>query len=190
SSDNPKTESGDAYLNLLNKISEVPPDYRNKFKGFSQCSIAVLSELTGLAEHSAARAKERQFSEPGIWSGNSEELEVFRSFLKEQGITSQKGGRFLTLSFGFDKVDRMQEIRSKHRSGEQVRFCVALGDAPNDVAMLRAADIGIIIPNPSHNGIEELAAERHGKIMRASRPGPQGWNEAVLYVLDKANKGE
>ena len=67
---------------------------------------------------------------------------------------------------------------------------VALGDAPNDVAMLEAADIGFIIPNPAHAGIGVLEGEAKGKIRRAAFAGPQGWNHAVLSCIDELMKDD
>lgn len=183
-------EANDKYLNLLEEIDDVPSEYRNKFEGFSQLSLERLSALSGLSPEEAKLAKERQFSEPGTWSGGSQELEVFCGFLEEVGIVVNRGGRFISLSFGGNKADRMREVVGRFRSGTEDRFCVALGDAPNDIAMLEAADLGIIVENPAHSGIGQLDGEQDGSIMRTEEPGPAGWNSAVLGVLDRARLGE
>ncbi|MEP3265071.1 MAG: HAD-IIB family hydrolase [Hyphomicrobiales bacterium] len=175
--------SNEYYQRLLDVLTELPAIYRGHFTGFSQWEAAEISQLTGLTLNAAKLSKARQFSEPGLWSGSDDELEGFRSFLKNEGIIAQRGGRFLTLSFGGRKVDQMQKIIDRHRANGVDPFCVALGDAPNDIAMLEAADLGIIIPNSSHSGINELPGEATGKIIRATFTGPEGWNDAVLNVL-------
>lgn len=180
------TLSHPPYEVLLHALNQIPSQYRDSFTGFSQWDANEISKLTGLAPEAAELAKKRQFSEPGLWSGTDADLDVFRSHLEEHGILAQKGGRFLTLSFGGTKVDRMQDVIKSHFSNEDKPFCVALGDAPNDIAMLEAADLGIIMPNESHNGIPELSGEATGKIIRAQFSGPKGWNEAVLNVLKQA----
>lgn len=181
-----ETQSNTNYLKLIEALAEMPKRYSYHFTGFHQWDAQEVSHRTGLSVEAATRAKERQFSEPGLWSGTDDELEAFRSLLQERGIVAQKGGRFLTLSFGGTKVDRMQEIIQKQLSDSDNPFCVALGDAPNDIAMLEAADLGIIIPNASHNGIHQLAGEATGEIIRARFSGPKGWNDAVLNVLKKS----
>lgn len=183
------TGSGEQYKELLNTIANMPPGYRDCFRGFAQWRVEELSELTGLTKVAAALAKERQFSEPGLWSGSDEDLEGFCGLLKQHGIVAQQGGRFLTLSFGGNKVDRMHEIMDLYRAGEQDRFCVALGDAPNDIAMLTAADLGIVIPNPSHGGIGKFSNEKMKNIVHARFSGPKGWNVAVLDVLRNTARG-
>jgi len=181
--------SQDIYEALLKKINEVSPEYRDNFKGFSQFSVEELSGITGLGHDETQRAKTRQFSEPGIWSGSEEAFADFCTTLRELGISVQKGGRFITLSFGANKSQLVNKITDMHRTGMEKRFAIALGDAPNDISMLETADLGIIIPNPSHNGIDKLSSENTGKIIRAPFSGPEGWNFAVLDVLRCAGLG-
>lgn len=177
------------YDDLLRKIAQIPSKYSSKFKGFSQWDVKEISSVTGLGQHDAERAKDRQFSEPGIWLGSDEEFAGFRDCLNDQGIFMQVGGRFLTLSFGSQKAGLMQTVIDRHSAGNIVPFSIALGDAPNDVAMLETADHGIIVPNPSHDGIGKLPGENTGNIIRAPYPGPRGWNAAVLEVLQNAGLG-
>jgi mannosyl-3-phosphoglycerate phosphatase len=61
---------------------------------------------------------------------------------------------------------------------------MALGDAPNDIAMLEAADTGVIVANPHGAGIAKLPGESAGWIRRTALPGPDGWNEAVLDMIE------
>lgn len=178
-----ETSSAKDYHKLLEKVATIPALYRDHFTGFSNWDAAEISKRTGLTIAAARLAKARQFSEPGIWSGSDDALEEFHSLLKQEGIIAQRGGRFLTLSFGGQKADQIQTIINRHGSKSDIPFCVALGDAPNDIAMLEAADLGVIIPNPTHNGINQLRGEATGQIIRAAFSGPKGWNDAVLNVL-------
>ena len=186
-SENDQQIQSDIYHSLLEKISEVPSQYRDKFVGFSQWNAAEVSARTGLTLEASGLAKKRQFSEPGVWHGDKQELEIFGDLLAEQGIMLQQGGRFISLSYGGNKVAFMKELIDKHSESNFRRFCVALGDAPNDVAMLDAADLGIVIPNPAHHGMDRIPVG--GNIMRATQPGPAGWNESVLGILNKAGSG-
>ena len=62
---------------------------------------------------------------------------------------------------------------------------VALGDAPNDVEMLNAADHGVIVANPHGSELPVLAGERAGRIRRSTKPGPAGWNEMILRLVSE-----
>ncbi len=170
----------DDHARLRAALATLPPDLRQAFRGFSDMSPQEVSKLTGLAAEDAVRAKDRQFSEPGIWLGGDAALEEFRARLAAQGIAAQQGGRFLTLSFGATKADRIAEIAADYGTP----CTLALGDAPNDIAMLEAADFGVIIRNDHGPGIPPLAGEADGRITRTARPGPSGWNDAVLDFLE------
>ncbi len=185
----PKELSNVTYLKLIDEIADAYPASQEKFRGFFEISVDELADLTGLSQQNAALAKQRRFSEPGIWSGTKDEFLDFTSALKDRGIVVQRGGRFTTLSYGGNKAICMKSIQDKHSRDHPNCFSIALGDAPNDIEMLLAADLGIIVANPSHGGIEELAEEKTGKILRTSQPGPIGWNEAVLKVLSNAGVG-
>ena len=58
---------------------------------------------------------------------------------------------------------------------------VGVGDSDNDLTMLAAVDIPVLIPHP-HRG---FPAGAPAGAVRATRPGSEGWNEAVGKVLDE-----
>ena len=184
----PETDADDVgttHERLIDALNALPADLRACFAGFSDWDVSEIAARTGLDLISAERARKRSFSEPGIWTGTEAQLEAFRNRLLQSGIGIQKGGRFHTLSFGGNKADRLGEISLQFESEKRSRpFCLALGDAPNDIAMLEVADCGVIIPNPDHPGIGRLAGENNGRIKRAKFPGPVGWNDSVLSCID------
>nr|WP_272210598.1 HAD hydrolase family protein [Marinicella sp. W31]MDC2876497.1 HAD hydrolase family protein [Marinicella sp. W31] len=82
------------------------------------------------------------------------------------------------------KADAMKKVAAAYRdkTGGPV-FTIALGDAPNDAAMLETADKGFIIANPAHAPLAETARERDGHIIRSDKAGPSGWNDMILQLL-------
>ncbi|QDC11672.1 HAD-IIB family hydrolase [Oceanicola sp. D3] len=167
---------------LMEALNALPPALRNGFEGFTDWGPEGVARETGLPPEQAALAAQREYSEPGLWRGDAAQREAFVAALAEAGITARQGGRYLTLSFGADKADRMREVVDKIAPQATV---MALGDAPNDIGMLEAADTGIIIANPHGPGIDTLPGESSGKIRRTTVSGPTGWNEAVLEMIDK-----
>ena len=178
-------EAADTYDKLLDKLNGLPSPMRANYVGFSDMSVEQVSENTGLPIEDAVRAKAREFSEPGLWNGSDQELDTFLATLLSSGVNARRGGRFLTLSFGANKADRMKEIigAQQTETGGKPK-CIALGDAPNDIEMLEAADHGVIVLNPTHAGLSQLQGEANGQIVRTSKSGPAGWNEAVLALLE------
>ncbi|MCT8161814.1 HAD-IIB family hydrolase [Pseudoruegeria sp. SHC-113] len=175
------TSSGDVYAKLRADLETLPSALRACFTGFGDLTSEGISALTGLPLANAALAARRQFSEPGLWTGSDEARATFLSHLQTLGIHAREGGRFLTLSYGATKADRMAEIRAGYGSPR----VIALGDAPNDREMLEAADVAAIIANPARAPLPPLKTEAQGKVLRPTAPGPEGWNAAIHQILDQ-----
>lgn len=174
------TEKG-SYQEIRSILDQVPSDLRQKFEGFGDSSTERVAQLTGLSVSDAALAKARRFSEPGHWLGTPEELDAFLQQLALYGIHARRGGRFLTLSFGTTKADQMFEIVSRYAPAP----IIALGDAPNDIEMLEAADYPVVIGNGIGAGIPELRQDATGRVLRTEDEGPTGWNKAVLGLMQQ-----
>lgn len=171
------------YSKLRAILDDTPPALRQYFRGFGDMTAAQVSAATDLDAGQANLAKARAFSEPGLWDGTAEQLDLFMSHLSQHGITAREGGRFLTLSFGQTKADRMAELIAEY----QPTHTVALGDAPNDAEMLQTADTGVIVANPHRKALPALKGEETGTIIRTALPGPHGWNAAILGLLIDLN---
>lgn len=169
----------DDYKRLRDMLNTLPTVLRTPFQGFGDMDAARVARITGLGVAAAAAAKMRAFSEPGLWSGSAAGRAAFIDALAQMGIAAREGGRFLTLSFGATKADRMAQIIAKYAPDHTI----ALGDAPNDVEMLCAADHGVIVANPARQALPELSAEAEGRIIRTTKAGPAGWNDAVLRLI-------
>ena len=93
-----------------------------------------------------------------------------------------QGGRFQSIQGVYDKSDGMRSMVIDYSKQQQTRSLttVALGDSPNDTAMLDAADVAVIIKSGKSSLIRCPAPQRliHTKI-----PGPAGWNDALLEIL-------
>ncbi|MEO0944379.1 MAG: HAD-IIB family hydrolase [Pseudomonadota bacterium] len=174
------------YQRIRQALETAPQDLRKHFRGFGDLTAPDIATLTGLAPEDAAAAKQRCFSEPGQWSGSEDHKTRFLAHLAGYKITAQQGGRFLTLSHGGNKADRVKELIATHRPAHTV----ALGDAPNDRAMIEAADVGVVVANPDGQKMGRLAGEDTGRILRTGWPGPRGWNAAMLTLLEDLGIGE
>lgn len=173
---------GSEHDRLLTVLDGLPKRLRAGFRGFSDWGPAGISARTGLGIDAARKAAARQFSEPGLWVGPREDEPVFIAALGRHGVAARHGGRFLTLSFGATKASRMAEIGAKLAPGART---IALGDAPNDAEMIAAADIGVIVANPVARPMDERLRRVRGRVLRTELPGPAGWNQAVLALIEE-----
>ncbi|WP_095587470.1 HAD-IIB family hydrolase [Actibacterium ureilyticum] len=173
------TDDDRAYRRIRAALDGLPG--RADFRGFGDMTDAEVAEITGLPPQAAAMAQQRCHSEPGLWSGSDDALDTFLTALAERGISARRGGRFLTLSLGRTKADAMRDCAA--RLGATTT--IALGDAPNDIEMLEAADFGVIIRNDHAPPLPPLRGEGTGRIRRTTAPGPQGWNVAMQDILNE-----
>lgn len=170
-----------AYTAIRAALDRLPAELRAAFTGFGDMTDAKVAQITGLPLASAQRARQRQHSEPGLWHGSDAGRASFQHALAGLGIQARSGGRFLTLSHGRTKADGLRQIADEL----DARCTLALGDAPNDTDMLQAASIGVIVRNDHGPGIPKLPGEAQGTLRRTTHPGPTGWAEAVLAILNE-----
>lgn len=142
----------------------------------SQCSIEQTVALTGLNAAQAGQAVAREFSEPLIWQADKNALSDFRRQLRQHGLTTIQGGRFLHVIGDCDKGMATKRLMSCYR--DDVRI-IALGDSANDASMLSVADISIIVNSPSNHQLQQhITADIH-----TQQPAPDGWREAIEKSL-------
>ena len=68
--------------------------------------------------------------------------------------------------------------------GKQVRV-LGLGDSPNDLPLLEAADVAVVVPGPEGPHPALLEGVQSGRFQLAAFPHAQGWADAVQRnILD------
>ncbi|MCC0012403.1 MAG: HAD-IIB family hydrolase [Rhodobiaceae bacterium] len=169
------------YLRIRQALAALPEELSRDFRGFGVMTDKEVAEITGLSVDKARLARMRCHSEPGLWTGSDSGPERFLEALEAAGISARRGGRFLTLSLGRTKAQAMSDIVLSLKPDKTV----ALGDAPNDREMLEAADIGVIVRNDHGIALPKLEGEAAGRIRRTQLSGPQGWNEAVMQIVQE-----
>jgi len=138
----------------------------------------ALGALTGLRGAALAQARERAWDLPFLApEGGGDALVEEIDGLP--GVRLVRGGVFWHLSGRHDKADAVPGIRDVFgRSGPTV----GLGDAPNDLQFLTAADVVVIVPRADGPDARLLSAFPRARI--APEPGGTGWAAAVSALLD------
>lgn len=98
------------YADLRTRLNRVSAPLRQRFSGFGDLDDAAVAGITGLSLTAARLAQQRNFTEPGLFSGSDEQLVAFLEELGKLGVSARQGGRFLTLSFGSTKGDAMRGV--------------------------------------------------------------------------------
>jgi mannosyl-3-phosphoglycerate phosphatase len=170
---------------IVEKAHLLREQYGYQFEGFADWSDIEIAERTGLCDVMASRAGLRHATEPILWHDTLERRRHFEAQLMKYGIRVLRGGRFLHLMGRVDKADgSCAAVKLYLRSNPDTKWhVVAVGDSANDLAMLEAADIAVVIPHVDGPHIAPNAT----RVVTASSPSSVGWNEAILTILQEFN---
>lgn len=176
---------------LIKALERAARLARVKVRGFSQMNASEVSRLTGLSRIESVRALERESDEPfTILEAGPRAWPRLRARIRRAGLEATRGSRFFHIHSKNDKgvavrmlitLFRRALLQSGARSGFRI-VTLGLGDSANDVSLLRAVDIAIVVAQPGgHYDPEVLDRAPHAR--RAVGRGPAGWNRAVLEVV-------
>jgi mannosyl-3-phosphoglycerate phosphatase len=155
-----------------------------RVRSFSEMSAREVAERAGMILRDARRACRREFDEPFILvDGSGRDAARLRVEIRRQGFAQTRGSRFFHILGSNDKGAAVRELMGWYRRarGASVR-AVGLGDSPNDIPMLRAVDVPILVARPGGRYDRETLAAVP-RVRRAGGVGPEGWNRVVLRLL-------
>jgi mannosyl-3-phosphoglycerate phosphatase len=175
---------GRPYAELTAELDEIAAEAGAGVVGFHQMSARDIARNTGLPLREAELARAREFDEPFFFAGTSGAAEQkFAELVKLRRLELTRGDRFWHLFGGSDKGRAVRELARLYREASHSRRrSIALGNSANDLPMLRAADVAVLLPKGDGEFDGEVLA-RLPRIRRGSAPGPAGWNQAVLEIL-------
>lgn len=176
------------YSDIVATLHRVRDEHGFQFRGFADMSDQEVAELTGLSAEQAALARHRDGSEPLLWQGAEGLFNAFAAQLAGHGLKTLRGGRFWhVVGAQADKAYAVHRLvaflKQHHWSGQTL----ALGDAPNDHAMLAAVDQPVLVANPA---AAPMPAIDNPRLYRSRLPGPQGWREAIDRLIPKEHSDE
>lgn len=175
-------DAADTRTKIAAALAALPKNVRDAVVCFCDMEVEQIAAATGLAHDDAVRAAAREASEPFMWHGDetlpSTLVEMLDETLEKYGLCVTQGGRFFHIVPPRDKAAAISALLSAHSLRPQ---SWVLGDGPNDVSMLLAADRGALIANP-HVDTARLLPDGHNLYMSRAF-GPAGWHEAITAFL-------
>lgn len=167
---------------ILAHVHSLRVKHGYQFEGFADWSVEQISEHTGLDTTAAKHSADRYVTEPIIWKDSEVAFLEFETYLKEINARAIHGGRFIHLMGQSDKVDGMNTVTQlfQQQFPDRDYQRVVLGDAPNDAAMLNAADIAVVLPYGNEGCRIKSTAPQ---VIYAELEASAGWNAAILSIL-------
>lgn len=156
-------------------------------RSFADMTADEVAKITTLSLEEAKLAMQREFSLPFTTPGLAHTV-LFGGLseaVERLGLKLREGGRFLHLSGKSDKGEAARRLIDLYRRQWKNLQSVGMGDSLNDLDLLRAVDLPIVVPNP-RTGAPLTAALPGAR--RAPAPGPEGWKAAILLLWEAAAK--
>ncbi len=152
-----------------------------KVRGFGDMSADEIIAATGIPADEAPFAKEREFDEPFVSKVTDEG--ALRGAIEAMGFRYTKGALH-HITGASDKGRAVTILRELYERQFGPVVTVAFGDSPNDLPMLEAADIAVLVRQPDGSHHPGVKLPGH-KLLRAGGAGPEGWNHAALALIKK-----
>lgn len=179
---------GTPYRELRAALEELRHSYGPCVRGFGDMGEEEVAQCTGLPPEQARLARERDFDEPFLWSPEPEEGQVtqVRAWLAGRGLGLTRGGRFWHVLGPSDKGRAVRWLlQAATRVWGREPASLALGDSQNDLPMLEAATVGVLVERPGGGHL----TPRPPGIRTVEGVGPVGWCRAVLAWLEDLGHG-
>ena len=167
---------------LVEALAEISARTGVHVVGFAGLTPAELERLTGLSTASAEQALCRAFDEPFLAEGGSDAAAAIAREAGRRGLRVTRGGRFHHLTGHTDKGEALRRLIGVFAAAGRLFRTAALGDAANDLTMLQTVDRPVVVPL-ADGRLDAVLAAALPQAERAPAPGPPGWNEAVMALL-------
>ncbi len=172
-------EFGTPYDELVRRLRAASGSSGCKVIGFHDMSVEEIGKRYEMTPEQAALARIREFDEPfEILGTQAEEL---LCAIEAQGSLWTRGGRLFHITGDNNKALCVRLLASHYRRRCPRLVTVGLGDGENDLDFLSAVQVPVIV-------LSEATPVLRAKLPTArvtDRPGPSGWNKAVLGILDE-----
>lgn len=179
-------ELGKPYHEIRQTLGQIRTEFGVNFRGFGDMSAEEVAAETGLDLEAARRAKEREYDETVKLEGTPEEMGIVLKAIEKAGLNYTQGGRYYSVMGASDKGRATTILIDLfHKKLGQVET-VGIGDSLNDLPMLSAVDIPILVQKPGE-WWEEIDLPQ---LNRVKGVGPEAWSQAITELIDQTSSGK
>jgi mannosyl-3-phosphoglycerate phosphatase len=172
-------ELGISYREVRMILEQVRAKTRINFRGFGDMTVQEIADDAGLSLQAARRAKKREYAETIRLEGSRAQINTTLNLITEAGLNYARGGQYYDVMGPNDKGKAVEILVKLFYKKLGHLKTVGIGDSPNDLPMLLAVDIPILVQK-SEGIWEELYIPG---LHRVEGVGPEGWVDAVEEVM-------
>jgi mannosyl-3-phosphoglycerate phosphatase len=163
---------------VLKRFEGIKEKLSFRIKGFSDMTPEEVADLTGMNTEEASRAKERDYSEPFLVEGDDR---LLAEKIKDEGLVLSRGGRFHHIMGGHDKGKAVRIVMDVYKQWKGEIRTIAFGDSFNDLPMLEAVDVPILVKKPGGRYEPDITLPN---LTLSDGVGPKGWNINLMRILE------
>ncbi|MBI4905715.1 MAG: HAD-IIB family hydrolase [Acidobacteria bacterium] len=168
---------GTPYADLAKSLCSAAEVSQCRVRGFSQMSVAEVSEHCQMSLEHATLAKAREFDEPFLILDQDRSQELLAA-VERHGKRWTRGGRFHHILGENDKATAVRLLLNLYRKIEPNARSIGLGDGLNDAPFLNVVDVPILIRTAWLDQLHDLVP----KGRPTDNPGPLGWGQAICEL--------
>ena len=183
---------GRPYAEAVDAVEEIAADAGCSVMGYAQMTAREIARNTGQSVKEAELDRQREFGERFFFAGeNAAAVNRFAEIAQERKWQATPGDPFWELSSakaggGNEPGQAIRYLMRLYRASTRMRLrSVGIGAAAGDLPLLTAADHAILLPVRRGEFVPELTL-RLPRAVPGEAAGPQGWNDAVLKLLEGA----
>jgi mannosyl-3-phosphoglycerate phosphatase family protein len=154
--------------------------------GVSQMSLHETEQNTGFSRREAEQFRLRDFDERFFFAGTSErDIARLVVLARKRGYYAKPGEPFWSFSSVPDSGEAARRLAKLFRASapkQRQSQIIAIGAGPEDIAMLSAADRGILM-SPENTDEDSESSERSRRFEHTKSSAEKNWSEVVLGVL-------
>lgn len=176
-------ELGTDYYTLRKVLEDIRNSVSFDLTGFGDMDDVGVSEDTGLDIESSRLAKMREYDEAfrlGGGGDSKQAAEKVIELIRSHGLNYTRGGRYWHIIGDNDKGKAVTILTGIYRRQFGDLTTVGLGDSLNDLPMLEAVDLPILVQKPDG---QHDASITNPKINKVEGIGPVGWNMVILKII-------
>jgi len=176
---------GTPYFNLVSTLRLVRGGLPGQIIGFSDMTAEEIAEECGLPLEDAQRARQREYDEPfRIGDPDPAVIDFLMPLIIQAGLRCSQGGRFFHLHGNNDKGVAVEKLNRFFERQYGEVFTIGLGDSLNDLPMLDAVDLPMLVAGPNGHHDQNLI-DCLPRVQKIGEIGPRGWQQAIAQLLSQ-----
>ncbi len=176
-------ELGLPYRQIMIHFHQIQQQFPDAVAGFSNMTDEALSLDAGLTRDQACRAKQREYSEAFKFINPNPDIQrQILAQIETSGLMCTQGGRYFHIHGRHNKGEAVKRVNALFKASLGPVMTIAIGDSINDLTMLLAVDMPVLVKKPDGSYDREICRQLP-HIRKSHGVGPLGWTFIAREII-------